>query len=142
MPANTPEMLFSTKMIKELIEKYGEFIRFCIVGVICTALDAVIFYAVRNFASYQVSLISGYILSLIANYFLTIYWTFKVKSSAKNAIGVVVAHLFNLFVVRMSLMWVFTSILLLDDRIAYIPTLLISVITNFVIVKLVINKTR
>lgn len=122
--------------------RYGEFIRFCIVGVICTGIDAAIFYAVRSFAPYPIALVSGYVLSLIVNYFLTIYWTFRSKPNAKNAIGVVAAHMFNLFVVRMGLMYVFVDILAINDRIAYIPTLMISVVTNFIIVKFVINKLK
>lgn len=133
-------------MITNIFEKYKtnknfqEFVRFCIVGGICTVLDASIFYVVRLFAPYQVALTSGYCLSLIVNYFLTIYWTFKKKASAKNALGVVGAHLFNLFVVRMGLMYLFVDCLVMDDKVAYIPTLLISMVTNFIVVKYVVNK--
>lgn len=133
-------------MIEQLIDKYKtnksfqEFVRFCIVGGICTVLDASIFYVVRLFAPYQVALASGYCLSLIVNYFLTIYWTFKKKASAKNALGVVGAHLFNLFVVRMGLMFLFVDCLGMDDKVAYVPTLLISMVTNFIVVKFVVNK--
>lgn len=129
-------------MIKGLIERYGEFIRFCVVGAVCTGIDACIFYVVRTFASYQIALVSGYILSLVINYFLTIYWTFKSKPNPKNAVGVVAAHIFNLFVVRMGLMYIFVNGFSVNDRLAYIPTLAISVITNFIIVKLVINKLK
>ena len=122
-------------------EKYSELIRFCIVGALCTGIDAIIFYTVRLFAPYIVALISGYLLSLIINYLLTVIWTFKSKPNKQNAIGVFAAHLFNLFVVRMSLMWLFVEVSHLEDKIAYIPTLLISVITNFVIIKFVINRT-
>lgn len=48
--------------IKEIYSgdsKSAEFVRFCIVGVIATALDAGIFYLVRLFAPYQVALVSG-----------------------------------------------------------------------------------
>jgi putative flippase GtrA len=131
--------------IKEIYNgesKSAEFIRFCIVGVIATALDAVIFYLVRLFASYQIALVSGYCLSLIVNYLLTIYWTFKKKPSTGNLFGVIAAHMFNLFVVRMSLMWIFVNIAEIPDRIAYIPTLLISMVTNFLVVRFAVNKTE
>lgn len=119
-----------------------ELIRFCIVGVVCTLLDSAIFYMVRLFAPYQVALVSGYLLSLIANYFLTVYWTFKTKPSKGNAIGIVAAHLFNLFVVRMGLMYCFVELMGISDKIAYIPTLLISVITNFIIIKFIVNRLK
>lgn len=120
----------------------SEFLRFCIVGALCTGIDAAIFYIFRTFASFQVSLISGYLLSLMVNYILTIYWTFKTESNIKNLVGIVSAHLFNLFVVRMGLMYIFVDVVNMNDGIAYVPTLLISVVLNFIIVKLVVNKLR
>lgn len=120
----------------------NEFFRFCIVGGICTLIDAGIFYSVRLFAVYQVALVSGYVLSLVVNYFLTVLWTFKTKPSALNAVAVVGAHLFNLFVVRMGLMHCFTIGLHINDRIAYVPTLIISIITNYLIIKFLIKKIQ
>ena len=120
--------------------KLREFVRFCIVGVICTIVDACIYYTVLQFASYPIALVCGYCLSLILNYFLTIYWTFEKKPNAKNAIGVVSAHLFNLFVVRMGLMYAFVNCASISEQIAYVPTLLISMITNFLIVRFVVNR--
>ena len=78
-----------------------QFIRFCIVGGTCALIDAAIFYVVRLFAPYQVALISGYLISLCVNYLLTVYWTFRTESSMLNLVGIVGAHMFNLFVVRM-----------------------------------------
>ena len=126
--------------VMKVDNKIVEFVKFCIVGGLCTALDACIFYSMRLIASYIIALVCGYIVSLIFNYFLTIYWTFNTKPSKNNAFGVIAAHLFNLFVVRMSLMYLFIHVLHLDDRLAYVPTLLLSTVTNFIVVKLVINK--
>lgn len=121
-------------------EKFMEFIRFCIVGVIATGIDACIYYIVRLFTIYQIALVCGYTISLIANYFMTMFWTFKEKPNIKNAIGVVIAHLFNLFVVRMSLMYIFVSLIGLNDKIAYVPTLFISMVTNFIFVRFAVKK--
>lgn len=119
-----------------------EFVRFCIVGAVCTCLDAAIYYLVVMFAPYQAALTAGYLLSLIVNYFLTVYWTFQTKPTAGNAIGVIAAHLFNLFVVRMSLMYFFVRVIELSERLAYLPTLAISVVTNFLIIKYVVNRLK
>ena len=123
-------------------ESIRQFTRFAIVGAVCTGIDAALFYFFRTLTSYQVSLVCSYILSLTVNYFLTVYWTFGTSSSIRNLIGIVSAHLFNLFVVRMGLMYLFADILSIDDRIAYIPTLAISVVTNFLIIKIIINRLR
>lgn len=122
--------------------KLHEFIRFCLVGLLCTAIDAAIFYAVRTLAPYQFSLICGYVISLVVNYFLTVYWTFRAQPNYKNLIGIVAAHLFNLFVVRLGLMSVFVEMMDISDQIAYLPTLIISVVTNFLIIQFVVNKYR
>lgn len=115
-----------------------QFIRFCIVGGLCTAVDAFLFYIMRNFLAYEIALVIGYLSGLIVNYILTIYWTFQSNPSIKNAIGVISVHLLNLFIIRMGLMHIFVKILLWPDTIAYLPTLCISVIINYMMLKFVI----
>lgn len=117
----------------------NQFLRFCVVGGLCTVVDAAIFYVVIQSAPYTVALVSGYCISLLLNYYLTIKWTFKVKSSYHNAIGVISAHLFNLFVVRMGLMYLFVDCLSLNEQIAFFPTLLISVVSNYLIIRFIIK---
>jgi putative flippase GtrA len=128
------------RIIKERKQTIHEILKFCVVGGLCTGIDACIFYSLLRFTSYQVALISGYCLSLVLNYILTIFWTFQKKPTTRNAMGVVVAHLFNLFVIRMGLMNLFVCLMKLESHIAYIPTLLISVIINFIMVRFVVNK--
>lgn len=119
-----------------------QFIRFCVVGVFCTTLDATIFYLARNIVIYPVALIAGYCISLTVNYLLTIYWTFSSKPSIQNALGIIAAHFFNLFVIRMRLMYLFINILSFSDTTAYVPALLISVVTNFTIMKFIIDRLK
>lgn len=119
---------------------FGELFRFCIVGTIATGIDATVFYLVRQVAVYQVALISGYFISLVANYFLTVLWTFKTKPSINNAIAVIIAHIFNLFVVRMGMMYLLVEEISINDHYAYIPTLILSVATNFIIVRFLIKR--
>ena len=120
----------------------GEFYRFCIVGLLATLIDAIIFYQALYFAPYQVALICGYIISLTFNYILTIKWTFNTLFSIKNAIGVFAAHMFNLFFVRMGLMYLFVSIVGINEKMAYMPTLLISVLSNFIIIRIFLKKIK
>ena len=129
---------------KEIINhtETRQFIRFCIVGGTCAIIDAIVFYIVRLFAPYQVALVSGYLISLCANYFLTIYWTFKTSPSAHNFVGIIVAHMFNLFVVRMGLMWLFVEVFEWDDSIAYIPMAIISAVTNFLVIRTVVKFSK
>lgn len=130
--------------IKELFshKETGQFIRFCIVGGICAMIDAAIFYVVRLFAPYQVALVSGYLISLCVNYLLTIYWTFRTESSVLNLVGIVGAHMFNLFVVRMGLMMLFVELLGLRDSIAYLPMAVISAVTNYIVIRTVVKYAK
>ena len=116
------------------------FIKFCIVGALCTAIDAGVFYAVKDATGYRMAMILGFALSLIVNYLLNIYWSFRSKPSVVNALGILAAHCFNIFVVRMSLMYLFVDTIGLTDSIGYIPTLIISMVTNFFIIRFVANR--
>ena len=115
----------------------NEFGKFCLVGGVCTGIDAGIFYLLYLHTGYRIAMISGFALSLGVNYLLNTYWSFQQKPSLKTAIGVLTAHFFNIFVVRMALMWIFINISSLGEGVAFVPTLIISVMVNFLIIKFV-----
>ncbi|MCH5168618.1 MAG: GtrA family protein [Prevotellaceae bacterium] len=127
--------------IKELLrnKEMGQFIRFCIVGGTCAVIDAAVYYTMLLFVPYQVALVSGYLISLCVNYLLTVYWTFKTQSSVTNLVGIVGAHMFNLFGVRMGLMWLFVEEFHLSKSIAYIPMAVISAVTNYIVIRTVVK---
>ena len=136
--------MFGGEKIRDILSKKEtqQFIRFCIVGGTCAMIDAAIFYVVRLFAPYQVALVSGYLISLCVNYLLTVYWTFKTGSSVINLVGIVGAHMFNLFIVRMGLMLLFVELLGLRDSIAYIPMAVISAVTNYLVIRTVVRYSK
>jgi len=126
--------------LKLFSENNKQFIRFCVVGAVCTAIDAVLYYACLELMGYRLAMVSGFMVSLAVNYLLNLYWSFGTQPSLRNAIGFLAAHCFNLFVVRMFLMWLFISIVGLSEGMAYIPTLCISMVTNFLIIRFVIKR--
>ena len=119
-----------------------QFVRFCIVGGICAVIDAAAYYVVLSFALYQFALVFGYLTSLCFNYFLTIYWTFHTKPAPLNFVGIIGAHMFNLFVVRMGLMTFFVEIMRLKDTVAYIPMAAISAFTNYLVIRTVVKYSK
>ncbi len=118
----------------------NEIIKFGIVGGICTGIDAVIFYCFHNPLGYNIAIILGFLISIGVNYLLNIYWSFSTRPSIKNAVGVLGAHTFNIFIVRLGLMWLFVEIIDLQVRLAYIPMLTISIITNFLIIRFIVKR--
>ena len=123
-------------------QEMRQFVRFCIVGGTCALIDAAIFYVVRLFAPYQVALISGYLISFCVNYLLTVYWTFETHSSVLNLVGIIGAHMFNLFVVRMGLMLLFVEVFGIKDSIAYLPMAAISAVTNYLVIRTVVKYSK
>ena len=121
-------------------ERMYRFIRFCLVGALATAVDACLFYLLRLWLPYLVAMMMSYTSSLCLNIVLTLLWTFNVSINIRNAVCVAGAHLFNLFVVRFGLMVFFVGTLHIDDTVAFLPTLGISVLTNFLIIKAIINE--
>lgn len=119
-----------------------EFVKFCIIGCICTTIDAGIFYAIHSSTGYRIAMICGFCISIIFNYLLNTYWSFKAKPTISNIVGFLVAHCLNIFFVRISLMWLFVDLLQITDGIAYIPTLLISTVTNFLIIRFIMKRTH
>lgn len=120
-------------------ESVRQFVRFIIVGCICTMTDMALFYVLRMFVPYQPAMIAGYLTSLTINYLLTVYWTFGTQASVRNLVGIVLVHLFNLFVVRMGLMYVFVRHMAMDDRVAFVPTLVISSLVVFFMIRRVVH---
>lgn len=116
-----------------------QFVRFCIVGVIATLIDMAIFYSMKLIVHYNIALVCGYCISLAFNYYMTVHWTFQTKSSARNLIGVVSAHMINLFIVRMGLMWLFVNLVGLSSSIAFFPTIVISVFVNFILIRTLVR---
>lgn len=63
--------------------KLQEFIKFCVVGGLCTAIDSMVFYATYSFVGYKMALIFGFSLSIVVNYLLNIKWSFRSNCSFK-----------------------------------------------------------
>ena len=105
--------------------KFQEFLRFSIVGGVCTLIDVGIFYLSYSSLGYRLAIIAGFAVSVGVNYILNIYWSFKEKPTVKNAIGLLMVHLLNIFVIRITLMWIFVDHIMLPESVAYIPTILI-----------------
>ncbi len=114
-----------------------EIFRFVIVGGIATAvLYATYWLALRMLQpSWAYSL--AYFCAFVVNYLLTTSFTFKVDKSVKNGMGFVVSNVIN-YLVSMALLNIFLWIGL-SETVAPIPTIFLATISNFLIVRRVMN---
>ena len=115
-----------------------EIFRFVIVGGIATAvLYATYWLALRLLQpSWAYSL--AYFCAFVVNYLLTTSFTFKVDKSVKNGMGFVASNVIN-YLVSMALLNIFLWIGL-SETVAPIPTILLATISNFLIVRRVMNE--
>lgn len=125
---------FKIDMIIDKAKK-NEFLRFCCVGCIAAAIDVAVFNIFKFFAIYQICVVMGFVISWLCNYFLSARWTFREKPTKQNFVGMLIAHLVNLLVVRMGLMYLLVDVLGINERIAYVPTLVIAAVTSFIMVR-------
>lgn len=75
--------------------KLHEMIRFCIVGVVATMIQYVVYYVLLPYIDERVALTVGYIISFCCNYIMTTHFTFRVKASTRNAGGFALSHFIN-----------------------------------------------
>lgn len=72
-----------------------EFVRFCIVGFIATAIHYGVYYLLLRLLNVNVAYTIGYIVSWCCNFYLTSRFTFKSKANVKKGVGFALSHLVN-----------------------------------------------
>ena len=92
--------------IKELYRsdpKYGQFLRFCINGVLAVCIQYAVYIVCIRWMNEFVANTIGYFISFCCNFVITSYWTFKSKPSWKRLTGFGGSHVINYFVQQMFL---------------------------------------
>ena len=117
-----------------------EFMRFGIVGGICTALHYGIYYILQMHINVNVAYSLGYILSFIANFYLTSYFTFKSSPSWKKLFGMGGAHLVN-YAIHILLLNLFLRVGIPQEW-APIPVFAIAIPVNFLLVRFVFKNKK
>lgn len=119
-------------------EVLGQAFRFCLVGIIATALHYVAYLGLKNLINVTAAFVIGYGVSFIANYFLSAYFTFQRQTSFKTGLGFLCAHLVNL-AIQTGLLHAFIR-MGLSSTWAPIPVYAIAVPVNFLLVRSVFSR--
>lgn len=136
------------EIIKSVIKhpKTHEFIRFCVVGVIATALHYGLYLLLIHVLSIDSHLWTnaaytiGYIVSWFCNLWLTAHFTFKTEVTAKRGIGFAISHAINY-----GLHIVFLNLFLyigFTEQWAPIPTYCCVIPINFILVRIVFKHIK
>ena len=113
----------------------NEFIRFGIVGGLCTVLHYGIYYLLQLYINVNIAYTLGYVLSFMANFYLTSYFTFGTTPSWKKLIGMGGANAVN-YALHILLLNLFLRIGISQEW-APIPVFAIAIPVNFLLVRFV-----
>lgn len=119
-------------------EKLGEIIRFGIVGIVATLIQAGTYCLLVTVLNYVVANTIAYIVSFLFNYIASTHYTFRVKSTAKRGAGFLLSHVVNYLLQTASL--AFFIWLGMEKRLALIPMFCICVPVNFLLVRYFLKK--
>ena len=138
------------RLDEEQRHKFGEIVRFGIVGVLATLLQYAIYWvlvkvigakgdskAVQQMHA-SIAMTIGYAVSFVFNFIASTRYTFRVKANAKRGAGFVLSHVVNYFLQMLTLnlfLW-----LGVGKQIAPIPMFCICVPVNFLLVRFFLKK--
>ena len=114
-------------------ERVGEIIRFAVVGVVATIIQAAVYWLLVGWINYAIANTTAYLVSFLFNYVASTRYTFRVRSTAKRGAGFAFSHLVNYLLQTLIL----TAAIAcgIDKRWALIPMFAICVPVNFVLVR-------
>ncbi len=116
----------------------GQVIRFGIVGMAATAIQAVLYQVLVGWLRAELANAIAYVVSFIFNYVASTRFTFRVKSSARRGAGFLLSHLINFTLQTLIL---HLSIRLgLTERWAMVPMFVITVPVNFLLVRFFLTR--
>ena len=121
-------------------QKFREFARFAIVGLVATGIHYGIYYLLNLFINVNVAYTIGYVVSWLVNLYLTAHFTFKSTLSFKKGVGFAVSHLIN-YLLHMLFLNLFLAIGV-SEEIAPLFVFAIVIPINFLLVRFVFKSKR
>lgn len=120
------------------LEKWGEPLRFCMVGGLATLLHYGLYLLLCRLLGANTAYALGYVLSFFVNFYLTAYFTFGTSPSWRKLVGMGGAHAVNFFihfVLLNSFLWMG-----IPEKYAPLPVFAIAIPVNFILVRYVFKR--
>lgn len=121
-------------------QKFREFFRFAIVGLIATIIHYGIYYLLNLFINVNVAYTIGYVFSWVVNLYLTARFTFKSRLSFKKGVGFALSHLVN-YLLHMLFLNLFLAVGL-SETVAPLFVFAVVIPINFLLVRFVFKSKR
>ena len=132
--------LLDNKGMKKIISRYGEFIRFGIVGIMATGIHYGVYLLLNCIMVSWLAYSLGYVVSFLCNFYLSSIFTFNSKASVRKGIGFGVSHGIN-YLLHITLLSIFLRFGMAEN-IAPIPVFIIVVPINFLLVRFVFKSGK
>ena len=129
-----------------MVKLFKQIIKFGIVGFICTVIDFLLLYILKEFLNINVYLSTGiaFAVSVVVNYILSVFFVFDVdksKSQGRNFVLFIVFSIIGLILTEV-LMHIGTEWLKINYLLVKILATLIVMVFNFVTRKLFLEKNH
>ena len=134
--------------IKLLYDKYGEIIRYLIIGALTTLINIVTYFIVthsflnpKNSIELQLAEIISWIVAVVFAYFTNRNIVFKMEKNKniKELISFFSSRIATLLI-EMLIMYIFVSLLGFNDKIIKIVTQILVIILNYIFSKFIVFK--
>lgn len=136
--------LFST--LRTLYSKYGEIIRYLIIGVLTTIISLITYYSLvftildpADPFELQLANVISWIISVLFAYFTNRSYVFQVKDrhATSEFFKFIASRLFTLLV-DMAIMFIFVTLLSLDDKLIKIFSQVVVIVLNYLLSKFLV----
>lgn len=136
--------LFST--LRTLYAKYGEIIRYLIIGVLTTIISLITYYGLvftildpADPFELQLANVISWIISVLFAYFTNRSYVFQVKDhhATSEFFKFIASRLFTLLV-DMAIMFIFVTLLSLDDKLIKIFSQVVVIVLNYLLSKFLV----
>jgi len=118
----------------------GQFLRFCINGVIAAAIHYGVYFLLQLWIDVNIAYTAGYMLAFVVNFIATNYFTFHTKPTWKNFVGFAGSHCINYFL-HIILFNVFLQ-MGVHRLIAPPLVMLVAMLVQFTILRFVFGKNK
>lgn len=134
--------------MKKLINKYGEVIRYLIIGVLTTVVSLATYYLcvhtilnASNAIELQIANIISWVVSVTFAFFTNRSYVFKSKNTnvGKEAVNFYISRIATLLI-DMSLMFVFVTLLHFNDTITKLIVQFIIIVLNYIFSRIFVFK--
>lgn len=121
-------------------QRISEVFRFCIVGVVATAVHYAVYYLLIGTTGHNVAFTIGYAVSFLMNYVLSSRYTFRVGMSAQRLTGFALSHALN-YLLQIILLNVFITVGV-APALAPLPVYAVAIPVNYLLVRFALTRRR